>query len=148
MIAGSERVHARFERLPIDVTDRIGHLGVIATSAAYEHGRPWLRETLALLDENRRLIAASLTKRLPQIGYRMPDATYLAWLDCRRLPFGDDPARAFLDLGLVALAHGPDFGTPGRGFARLNFATSSELVGEAISRMARAVERNEAGVSP
>jgi cystathionine beta-lyase len=141
MVAGSERVHDRFKRLPVDVTDRIGHLGVIATVAAYERGRPWLRETLALLDANRQSLATLLARHVPQIRYRVPEATYLAWLDCRALQFGDDPARSFLELGRVALAHGPDFGTPGRGFARLNFATSNDVVSEAVARMARAVAR-------
>jgi len=139
MIAGSRRVHERFRQLPADVTDRIGHLGVIATAAAYEHGQGWLRDTLTLLDENRQLVATLLAKQLPQIGYRLPEATYLAWLDCRALDLGDDPAQAFIDRGRVALSHGPDFGVPGRGFARLNFATSSDIVTEAIVRMARTV---------
>jgi cystathionine beta-lyase len=136
MVAGSARVHARFKRLPVDVTDRIGHFGVIATVAAYEQGQPWLRDTLAALDENRKYLASALAASAPQIGYRMPDATYLAWLDCRTLPLGDDPAEAFLESGRVALAHGPDFGSPGRGFARLNFATSREILTEAVRRMA------------
>jgi len=139
MVAGSERVHERFRQLPCDVTNRIGHLGVIATAAAYERGQPWLRDTLAQLAENRRSIAALLAEHLPRIRYRMPDATYLAWLDCRALPLGDDPARTFAERGRVALAHGPDFGTPGRGFARLNFATTADVVAEGIVRMARAV---------
>ena len=139
MIAGSGRVYERFQQLPRDVTDRVGHLGVVATTAAYEHGQRWFRETLNLLDENRKLVATLLAKHLPQIGYRMPEATYLAWLDCRALHLGDDPARAFIEYGRVALSPGPDFGMPGRGFARLNFATSSDIITEAIVRMARTV---------
>jgi cystathionine beta-lyase len=139
MIAGSRRVYERFTHLPADVTDRVGHLGVVATAAAYEHGQRWLGETLKRLDENRQLVAGLLAKHLPQIRYRIPDATYLAWLDCRALQLGDDPAQAFIERSRVALSHGPDFGVPGRGFARFNFATSSEIVTEAIIRMARTV---------
>jgi bifunctional pyridoxal-dependent enzyme with beta-cystathionase and maltose regulon repressor activities len=143
MVAGSERVYEWFQRLPADVTNRVGHLGVIATAAAYEGGSAWLRTMLAQLDENRRLLAALLSQQLPQIGYRLPDATYLAWLDCRALGLGDDPAQAFIDRGKVALAHGPDFGTSGRGFARLNFATSPDVIAEAVRRMTRAVSTQE-----
>ncbi|MBC5825973.1 MAG: aminotransferase class I/II-fold pyridoxal phosphate-dependent enzyme [Candidatus Eremiobacteraeota bacterium] len=136
MIAGSSRVHERFKQLPADVTDRIGHLGVIATAAAYADGSSWLRTTLNRLDENRRLLATLLARQLPQIGYGVPDATYLAWLDCRALDLGDDPAQAFIDRGKVALSHGPDFGAAGRGFTRFNFATTPEIISEAVSRMA------------
>ena len=60
----------------------------------------------------------------PTCGYQVPEGTYLAWLDCRRLGLGDDPAAVFRERGRVALSPGPDFGTGGQGHARLNFATS------------------------
>jgi len=129
-------VYERFKQLSADVTDRIGHLGVIATAAAYTDGLPWLRSVLTRLDENRRLLATLLRQQLPQIGYRVPDATYLVWLDCRALNLGDDPAQVLIDRAKVALAHGLDFGAAGRGFARLNFATTPEIITEAVSRMA------------
>jgi cystathionine beta-lyase len=73
------------------------------------------------------------------VRYRPPDGTYLAWLDCRELGLGEDPAAAFLERGRVALSPGPDFGTGGAGHARLNFATSPEILEEAITRMAASV---------
>jgi cystathionine beta-lyase len=135
MVAGSERVHEKFKQLPRDVKDRVGHLGVIATIAAYEHGREWMRATLATLDENRQLLNSLLAEQLPDIRYRVPDATFLAWLDCRALKLGDDPTQVFLARGKVALAPGPDFGAAGRGFARLSFGTTRDLLIEAVARM-------------
>jgi cystathionine beta-lyase len=38
----------------------------------------------------------------------------------------------------VALSPGPDFGTQGKGFARLNMGTSPALMQEAVRRMAEA----------
>jgi cystathionine beta-lyase len=73
------------------------------------------------------------------VRYAPGAATYLAWLDCRALALGDDPAAAFLARGRVALQPGPDFGEPGRGFARLNFGTSRALVEEAVERLVRAL---------
>ena len=70
---------------------------------------------------------------------RVWSASFLAWLDCRALGLGDDPAKAFLDRGRVALSPGPDFGAQGRGFARLNMGTSPELMAEAVRRMAAAI---------
>ena len=69
--------------------------------------------------------------------WRAPQATYLAWLDCRDLGLGGDPARAFRERGRVALGSGPNYGREaGRGFARLNFATSPEILEDAVRRMA------------
>jgi cystathionine beta-lyase len=59
--------------------------GVQATTAAYREGGPWLDEAVAYLDGNRLLLAELLAEQLPDIGYRPPEGTYLAWLDCRAL---------------------------------------------------------------
>ena len=77
---------------------------------------------------------------MPAVGYAPPQAGYLAWLDCRELELGDDPAATFLERGRVGLSPGPQFGTGGAGHARLNFATSPELLAEIVERMAAAVQ--------
>lgn len=130
---------ADLHRLPPELWVSAGIFGVMAGVAAFSHGEPWLDELLAGLDENRKLLADELNRELPRIGYRPPDATYLAWLDCRALGLGDDPAAAFLERGRVALSPGPLYGPAGRGFVRLNLATSADRVREAVARMARAV---------
>ncbi|MEJ7742205.1 MAG: hypothetical protein WKF73_06425 [Nocardioidaceae bacterium] len=72
--------------------------------------------------------------------YRPPAGTYLAWLDCRGLGLGDDPANVFLERGRVALNSGPAFGTGGAGYVRLNSATSPDILAEAVRRMATSVD--------
>jgi cystathionine beta-lyase len=44
-----------------------------------------------------------------------------------------------LKRGKVALSPGPAFGEQGKGFARLNIATTRSLLEEAVRRIARAV---------
>lgn len=135
MIAGSDDVQRRFATLPRDVKDRIGILGIVGTMAAYERGAEWMQVTLSMLDQNRGLLQSLLAEHLPNVRYRVPDATYLAWLDCRALNLGDSPAQAFLERGKVALAPGTDFGAAGRGFVRLSFATTHGVLTEAVTRM-------------
>lgn len=115
------------------------HLGAIAQIAALTDGRTWLAQLMSELDLNRRLLADLLADRMPDVRHRMPEATYLAWLDLRELGLGDDPARVFLERGRVALSQGPRFGRVGLGFARLNLATSPAIITEAVDRMAGAV---------
>jgi cystathionine beta-lyase len=121
------------------VTHGASHLGVIAHAAAFSAGEPWLDALLGELDSNRHLLAGLLAEKLPEVGYRVPQATYLAWLDCRALGLGDDPAEAFRERGRVALNSGPEFGTGGAGHVRLNLATSPEILNEAVDRMAASV---------
>jgi len=137
VVAGDERVQARLAALPPQVAFRPGHLGVLAGIAAYDDGDAWLAALLAHLDRNRALLGDLLREHLPQVAWKPPQASYLAWLDCRRL--GPAPARLFLERGRVALAEGTDYGAQGEGFARLNFGTTGPLVQEAVRRMAAAV---------
>ncbi|MGW7519949.1 MalY/PatB family protein [Streptomyces sp. NPDC054796] len=137
-VAGEDAA-ADLARMPEEVGHGPSHLGVIAHTAALRHGGDWLSALLCGLEENRRLLAGLLERRLPEVGYRPQDGTFLAWLDCRALGLGDDPAAAFLERGRVALNPGPAFGTGGAGHARLNLATSPEVLEEAVSRMASAV---------
>jgi cystathionine beta-lyase len=116
-----------------------GHLGVLATVAAFTSARPWLDAMLAQIDENRLLLGRLLAESLPVVRYVAPEASFLAWLDCRELGLGGDPAAAFLDRGKVALASGPSFGDAGRGYARLNMGTSPALLAEAVKRLTAAV---------
>jgi cystathionine beta-lyase len=127
------------ERIPIDVQYGAGLLGVIANQAAFEHGDAWLDTVLDALDGNRRLARTLLREEAPRVGYQMPAATYLAWLDFRRTGLGDDPAEELRDRGRVALSNGPHFGEVGAGFARLNLASSPERLAEAIRRISTVV---------
>jgi cystathionine beta-lyase len=112
------------------------HLGLLASVAAFTQSLAWLDAAVTQIDENRRLLARLLREQLPRVGYVPGSATFLAWLDCRNLGLGEDPAAAFLERGRVALSPGPEFGVQGAGFARLNIGTSPELISEAVRRMA------------
>ncbi|MEU9453802.1 aminotransferase class I/II-fold pyridoxal phosphate-dependent enzyme [Streptomyces sp. NPDC048277] len=125
-------------RIPAWVQEGPSHLGVIAHTAALREGTPWLDGLLDGLAANRDLLAGLLADHLPGVRYRPGEGTYLAWLDCRNLGLGDDPAAVFLEHGKVALNSGPSFGTGGAGHARLNLAASPELLTEAVRRMAAA----------
>ncbi len=129
---------ADLARMPGEVGHGPSHIGIIAHTAALRDGGPWLDALLTGLDANRRLLADLLAEHLPAIRYRPGDATYLAWLDCRALGLGDDPADVFLHRGRVALNSGLPFGTGGAGHVRLNLAASPEVITEAVRRMAAA----------
>ncbi len=138
LVAGSDELRDRLEPRVSTLRDQTGHLGVVASTAAFRDALPWLDELLAELDTRRRSLSALLGDLLPGVGYDEPEATYLAWLDCRSLGLGDDSAAAFLERGRVALTRGLDFGSQGAGYVRLNFGTSHQVLEEAVRRMAAA----------
>jgi cystathionine beta-lyase len=114
-------------------------MGVSAAAAAWTEGDAWLTEVITLLDRNRHLVADLLASLLPEVGYVVPDATYLAWLDCRPLGLDAEPVEVFR-AGGVELSPGADFGAPG--FVRLNFATDRATCTAIVESMARAVGRH------
>lgn len=141
MVACDDATRAVLARLPPDMPYHAGHLGVLASRAAFEEGDAWLATTMQILARNRQRLEELLREHLPKARYLPPEAGYLAWIDGRELGLGDDPAQAFLDLGRVALSPGPMFGRGGEGYARLNIATTKTLLEEAVRRMAKALPR-------
>lgn len=116
------------------------HLGEIAHVAALRDGRAWQARLLAELAANRDLLARLLAEHLPRVRWVPPEATYLAWLDCRGLGLDKDPAVVFRERGRVALGVGHRYDPGGgQGFVRLNFATSPAILEDAVRRMASAL---------
>jgi cystathionine beta-lyase len=139
VVSASPRMAEIVARLPPDLRWRVGHFGVLATLAAFSEGGEWLDRLLLTLDRRRTLLGELLTERLPAVRWTPPEATYLAWLDCRAAGAGDAAREACLERGRVAFEAGTRFGGPGDGHLRLNFGTSAEILDEAVTRMARAL---------
>ena len=153
LVAGPDAA-ADLARLPEVVTHGPSHLGVLAHTAALADGGAWLDALLTGLDAKRRLLRELLDEHLPSVGWTRPEATYLAWLDCRGLGLAaepDDPAErglvtssagpagVFLREARVAVSAGPAFGTGGAGHVRLNYATTAAVLEEAVRRMGSVV---------
>jgi cysteine-S-conjugate beta-lyase len=138
IVSGSAAMRAAVQRRPVDARWRVGHFGLLASVAAFAAGGDWLDALLSTLDHRRAQLSRVLAERLPQVRWHPPEATYLAWLDCRAYGEGATPQRLFLDRGRVALEPGPNFGTPGSGWVRLNFGTGAEILDQAVERMAAA----------
>ena len=115
-------------------------LGLTAAMAAYRSGDDWLNQMLVLLEENRNYVAEFLRSEIPQIKMKSPEATFLAWLDCRELDLPQTPYEFFLQKAGVALNRGEDFGAGGQGYVRLNFGCSRDLLMQALTKMAVAVK--------
>ena len=138
-IFGSDELSQPFRELPPHLLGHGGILDDAAMHAAWTEGQPWLDEVMAYLLENRGLVMEFFERELPEIGLRIPEATYLAWLDCRELGLAVEARDFFLERAKVALSPGHEFGAPGKGFVRLNFATSKTILNEILERMAAAV---------
>jgi cystathionine beta-lyase len=137
---GSTDLQRRFNRVvPRHTRGGLGLLGLNATIAAWRHADPWLEEVRSYLEANRNFVAAFVAQELPEVAFRPPESTYLAWLDCRALELEPSPAQFFYRHAKVAVSDGCNFGTGWEGWARLNFATSRSLLAEILDAIAKSV---------
>ena len=89
--------------------------------AAYRHGEPWLDALRDYLQDNLTYVAERLEQAFPALGWRPPQATYLAWIDLRPLAVDDRALQQVLiEREKVAIMPGFTYGEEGRGFLRLN----------------------------
>lgn len=131
-----------FSEIAFMVSHGVSTPGVIANTAAYRDGGPWLADVLGYIDNNRALMGALLAEHLPEIGYREPEGTYIAWLDARSLPVdpGDRTWAAFFsEEAKVGLTDGALCGEAGVGHLRLMLATPAPILEKIVLAMARAV---------
>ncbi|HVC25421.1 MAG TPA: aminotransferase class I/II-fold pyridoxal phosphate-dependent enzyme [Acidimicrobiales bacterium] len=140
---GSAPLRERFESFPARARGDVGIAGMIAAVTAWAQCDWWLDAVLGELAANRGTVTAWAAARSDAVRLVAPEATYLAWLDLREANIGDDPASWLLEHAGVALSPGPAFGDAGRGFARLNFATSRPVLDEILRRLAVALDGRE-----
>lgn len=135
-IAENEAVLERFKAAAFGPSLPAPGVSQAGALAALRDADDWLEDTLGYLRANRDHVVRRVRDELPGVVVHPPQATYLAWLDFRATAIADDPAGALVERARVGLNDGASFGEAGRGFARLNFATSRQVVDEALDRIA------------
>ena len=136
IVTENEQLYEKLNAIAPATHYRASLLGGFASVAAFEEGEPWLDALMINLDHNRKLVADLIAELAPEIGYLIPHCSYLAWLDLSALKLGDDPAAVLVEKAKVAFVPGVRFGQQSSQFVRLNFATSPEIIREAITRIA------------
>lgn len=121
-------------------------LGLVATQAAYECGESWRREVISYISNNHAYTHRFISQHVPLLRVIPAEATYLSWIDCRKLGINDHElhdmmmrdARLYLDEGSI-------FGPEGSGFIRVNLACPRSLLETALLRIKSTVEERITG---
>ncbi|BCY08523.1 MalY/PatB family protein [Actinoplanes sp. L3-i22] len=136
---GPDRIRAALDRQPLDIFGQPGTPGRVATVAAWREADDWLDGLLGTLAANRDRVTRWVATLPWDSGFRAPEGTYLAWLDCAGGPFGPDPA-AFLEKAAgVRLGRGAEFAEHTASYVRINFATSPQVLTEILERITGAL---------
>lgn len=123
-------------------TDEVAEPNVfaaIAPIAAFGYGSKWLDELREYLWENRRFAERFITENIPEVSAVKGEATYLLWLDCRKVIGDSSELCRFIrkDSGLY-LSDGREYRNGG-GFLRMNLACPKERVQDGLERLKKSV---------
>ena len=113
-------------------------LSLAATTAAYDSGAAWVDEMRAYLDGNFEYLRSFLGKEFPEACYKIPGATYLAWVDMRSLGLDDSGLEDTLAAAGVLIEAGGSFVDNAEGFVRINIACPRSVLAEACERIKKA----------
>lgn len=129
----------RVKKAAAGIVPELNIFSIAAFKAAYTSCDEWLEAVLAYLVGNRNTFVDYVLKNLPGIKTTLPEATYLAWLDCRESGIAGNPHQFFLEESRVATNDGESFGPGGAGFVRFNFGCPRSIMLRALDRMKSAL---------
>jgi cystathionine beta-lyase len=137
---------ARYKKTIEQMAMHVSSLGLVAAEAAFSGAcDDWLAALRVYLTENRDFLIGYVKREFNGIRITVPEATYLAWMDCNELVrsgrFKGTPHEFFLKQAKVAVNEGREFGFGGEGFVRLNFGCPRKTLEDALERMKAALAR-------
>lgn len=128
-------IHERLEPLVKGIRHRASLIGAVAHVAAFSQADTWLDSAIATIEASALHLKELVAREWPTVVISQPQNSYLSWVDFSETKLGEDPAVELLEKARVALSSGIPFGTGGAHHARLNFATSAEVLEEAVVRI-------------
>jgi cystathionine beta-lyase len=119
----------------------INPISLAAAQGVYENGHEWLQSLRTYLDDNFTELESELIKHLPDAIFKIPNATYLAWIDLSAyFPPSVNLTRLFLDDAGVIVEGGEMFVSDGGTRIRLNVACPRSKLRDAIYRIIKTVK--------
>ncbi len=97
-------------------------LSIDACKAAYTECDDWVDALCAYLDANFAYVDACLKKHLPKAKFRVPEGTYLCWIDLRALGMSDEELKKTVSRAGLYIEYADEFVADGEGFVRVNIA--------------------------
>jgi cystathionine beta-lyase len=114
-------------------------MGTVATKAAFDKGNEWRLQMLDYIQGNIDLVEGFLKQNIPLIHFHRPEATYLLWLDFRKLNLTQEQlVDMLIKKAKVGLNDGTVFSPGGEGFMRLNVACPRSILENALNQIKHA----------
>jgi len=124
------------KQIPLD-----NPLSIAAAQAAYAQGHDWLEQLKEYLDGNFIFLKNYLAEHLPKAIFKIPEATYLAWVNVGAyLPHEENLTLFFANKAGVLLEGDNMFVANGAGHIRLNLACPRARLEQGLDRILSAIQ--------
>ncbi|MBN2259896.1 MAG: PatB family C-S lyase [Clostridiales bacterium] len=111
-------------------------LSRVIFKSAYEDGAVWFEELMVVLEGNREYIIEFFKNEMPWVKIHKPESTFLLWIDfSQKYKSQKELNEILVNKVKVGLNSAEFFGHKKEGFARMNFATSREILEEVLINM-------------
>lgn len=137
LIIPSEKLREKYSKQKdIDHFGSIDPFFYTTLRAAYtQQGYDWVQQMNAHTREMYTLLTEAL-QEMPLITASPLEATFVAWLDCRRLNLTDkEIEQFFMEDALLWADWGEEYGPGGNGFVRMNIGTTRERLTTALDNL-------------
>lgn len=116
-------------------------LGMYATMIGYTQCDDYIDQLNEYIRGNMEMVENFIRNHLSDFKFQKPEATYLAWIDAREVPFSADEIQdALVNVGEVAIMKGETYGENGAKYLRMNLGCPRSKIEEGLKRFKKAMD--------
>lgn len=116
-------------------------LGMYATMIGYTQCDDYIDQLNEYIQGSMELVENFIHENLPDFKFERPEATYLAWIDARDVPFtADEIQDVLVNVGGVAIMKGETYGENGTKYLRMNLGCPRSKIEEGLKRFKKAMD--------
>jgi len=124
-----------------DFLNSVSIFGMYATMVGYRQCDDYIEQLNEYIKGNMELVENFISEQLPDFHFHRPEATYLAWIDARDVPFTSEQIQdALVNIGGVAIMKGETYGENGTKYLRMNLGCPRSKLEEGLNRMKKAMD--------
>ena len=125
----------------VDFLNSVSIFGMYATMIGYRECDDYIDQLNAYIKSNMEYVKSFIDKQLPDFRFEIPDGTYLAWIDARKVPFTTEEIQdALVHIGKVAIMKGETYGENGTKYLRLNCGCPKAKLEDGMNRFKAAMD--------
>lgn len=122
-----------------DFLNSVSFMGMYATMTSYNKCDDYVDALVEYIRNNMEIVEKFIEENIPELSFKKPDGTYLAWIDCRNLPYTSDELQdALIHCGKVGIMKGETYGSDK--YLRMNCGCPKEKLIDGLERLKRSIE--------